>query len=149
MTRIREDVHVHAPAAALYDRIASLPARARAGAALPLRRELAGMAAGETEPPALVVLLETDGGDDGASLTQRGAFRSLRWELHAEGPREVHIAAEAACRPADGLFGVLLEPWLREPRLRQALRDLLWFLKQAAEQDAGSGSARASVHEGP
>jgi hypothetical protein len=45
----------------------------------------------------------------------------------------VHVTVEAEYRPAAGLLGGLLEPVLHRPLRQQALRDVVWRLKQVAE----------------
>ncbi|MEZ4501377.1 MAG: hypothetical protein R3C39_01995 [Dehalococcoidia bacterium] len=61
------------------------------------------------------------------------ALEGLRWALFAEGPRQVHVTVEAEYRPASGFLGGLLEPVLHRPLRQQALRDVVWRLKQVAE----------------
>lgn len=141
MTRfVRDDVHIHAPAETVraqltlgapnaYDWLPEAFADRQIDdetfcfrLALPLRSERA----------ALVL-----GGDDGRAIELvaegPGAIRALSWVVNVEGPREVHLIAEAVYEPAGGPFGWLLELALHRPVRRQALRDALWRLKLSAE----------------
>lgn len=140
--RIREDVHVHAGAAAIHRRLLALhsydqwlaPAFRDYRAddegcaftlALPLRAERARLRRDGIEEGAVVFV--RDGG---------GVFESITWALHAEGPRELHVTVEAAYHPAGGPLGAFLETLLHRPHRAQALRDSLWRLKQLIETEA-------------
>ena len=146
VNRLREDVHIHASAQAVYRALSALdghgewlPPRFRdydaSGThvsfelALPLRRERARLRVAADEAPELLVLAQ-----DGDAA---GAVTSLTWALHEESPAEVHLTLEAEYRPAGGPLGALLEPALYRPLRRQAFRDALWRLKLAIEGPAG------------
>ena len=141
MTRsLRDDIHIHADVEAvrahllplaeeryrwLPDAFADRRIDERALSfrlALPLRNE-----------PAVLVL----DGDDGRAIefvaSGPSAIRAWTWVLNAEGPREVHLVAEAVYEPAGGPIGWLLEIALHRAVRRQALRDALWRLKLAVE----------------
>jgi hypothetical protein len=139
--RLREDVHIHAPAGEVYDRLVSLgadrqwlpPAFADIEAserelsfalALPGRTERAHLAVGANEPPTFVEF-ESVNGDSGIGR--------LTWALNPEGAREVHVTVETAYEPAGGPLGWLVEEAVHRPVRRQAFRDLLWRLKLLVE----------------
>lgn len=142
--RIREDVHVHAAAQAIRERILDLatyddwlaPAfrdyRADGegcsfALALPGRTEQGRLRRGGVEERAVTLLRDDIGG--GGSV-----YESITWALHAESPREVHLTVEAAYTPAGGIAGSILEATVHRPHRTQALRDSLWRLKQLAER---------------
>lgn len=142
MNRIREDVHIHARADAIFEwlefaRLTSwLPISFREphienGALafrlpLPLLDRDAHFRVEDQEPPrALVLRAEANGA--------RPALDSLEVALHEEGVRNVHVTAEVAYEPAGGPIGALLEVAMHAPLRRQALRDVLWRLKLLAE----------------
>jgi hypothetical protein len=139
--RLREDVHIHAPAAEVYDRLVGLdkdhawlpPAFSDFEAAggeiafaltLPMRTERARLAVAADEPPTFVEFSAVDG---------VGGVVLLSWALNPEGPRDVHLTVEAGYEPLAGLAGWLLEETLHRPVRRQALRDALWRLKLLVE----------------
>jgi hypothetical protein len=136
---VREDVHIHAPADAVFALLSSsdatwLPAAFESFEAgdtqltftlvLPLRRERARLERASVDAP---WLLEFSA--DGAS----SAVTALTWVVNAESPSEVHVAAELAYVPAAGPLGWALEETLQRPARAQALRDALWRLKLVAE----------------
>lgn len=141
MRRLREDVHIHAPAAAVYERLVGLhadhqwlpPAFADFEAAggeiafalaLPLRTERARLAVATDEPPTFVEFAAVDGG---------GGVELLSWALNPEGAREVHLTVEAGYQPSGGPLGWLMEEAVHRPVRRQAFRDALWRLKLLVE----------------
>ncbi|MSQ37748.1 MAG: hypothetical protein EXR61_05485 [Chloroflexi bacterium] len=137
---LRDDIHIHAPVEEVRalllplaeERYRWLPeafADRRIDEqalsfrlALPLRSE-----------SAVLVL----GGDDGRAIefvaSGPSVIRALTWVVNAEGPREVHLIAEAVYEPAGGPIGWLLEMALHRSVRRQALRDALWRLKLVVE----------------
>jgi hypothetical protein len=138
--RIREDVHLHAPAPAVRQRILDLstydewlaPAFRDFRAddegwsftlALPGRTEAGRLRRGGIEDGAVTFV--QDGG---------GVIHSLTWAMHAESTREVHLTAEITYAPAGGIAGNVLEMTVHRPHRVQALRDSLWALKQLVEQ---------------
>ncbi|MCC6236909.1 MAG: hypothetical protein IT299_04960, partial [Dehalococcoidia bacterium] len=152
MNRIREDVHIHATAGAIFERLALpeavrwLPASfrdARAEAAtdgadtadievlafrlaLPmLDRHVELRIHEEVAPHVLSLRAHVNG--------SRPAVEAFDWGLHQEGANNVHVTAEFAYEPAGGPFGALLEAAVHAPLRRQALRDALWRLKLLAE----------------
>ncbi|MGE0229229.1 MAG: SRPBCC family protein [Dehalococcoidia bacterium] len=139
MRRIREDVHIHAPAYEVYDRVRAFESHGewlppafeevRGDAEsiafallLPARRERAHLEVVAAEPPRALELAD-----------RNGALWALGWGLNVEGPREVHLTAEIAYEPAGGAIGWLLEETMHRPMRRQALRDALWRLKLLIE----------------
>lgn len=139
MRRLREDVHVHAPAEEVYGRLSQLdthhewlPAafsEVRGDTteiefvlALPGRRERARLTVATAEPPRMLEFADADGRAWG-----------LAWAVNQEGPREVHLTAEIAYEPARGAFGWVMEETAHRPMRRQALRDALWRLKLLIE----------------
>lgn len=157
MNRIREDVHIHASAAAIFERLALteavrwLPAsfrdaRAEAGSngadaevlsfrlALPLLdRAVELRIHEELAPYALSLRAHVNG--------TRPAVEALDWGLHQEGANNVHVTAEFAYEPAGGPLGALFEVAMHAPLRRQALRDALWRLKLLAEGQVADPSA--------
>lgn len=150
MTAIREDVHIHAEAPAVYRRLAELESlgewlperfrdiraegeRCAFTLALPLRTEGARLrVATATEPYALT--LADENADDGrANGARPAAIESLHWELQPEGRGEVHVTLAAGYRAPGGIAGPLLDLLLFRPHRRQALRDALWRLKRLVE----------------
>ena len=147
--RLREDVHIHAPAAAVFAHVADLggyaewlPRTFSAVAAqdehieflltLPGCTQPARLAVAAREAPAYLELAADAGAEP-------SAVEALSWAVSPEGPREVHLAVELAYRPAGGLLGGLAEPSLHGPLRRQALRDALWRLKQRVEAATRGG----------
>ncbi|MSQ36595.1 MAG: hypothetical protein EXR63_05605 [Dehalococcoidia bacterium] len=141
MRLLREDVHVHAAADAVYTLVREPEHRARwfgpavaelaqAGDALvfrlplPLRSERAQLVLAADEAPRLLTY---------AANGVPTAVGAVTWVLRAEGPAEVHVSMEAGYTPASGPLGWLLEEVLHRPHRRQALRDSLWRLKLIAE----------------
>jgi hypothetical protein len=142
---VREDIHIHARAAEIYERVTAFDAlaawlppsiaapREEDGAlAFRLRLPLHGasearLAVADSDPPSYVSLEAPNDARD------RGALDALRWALHQEAERNVHVTLEVEYRPAGGLLGSLLEAAIHAPLRRQALRDTLWRLKQVAE----------------
>lgn len=134
MTAIREDVHIHAEAAAVYSLLAApgsldetLPELLRGpdasgGIRTPFRILRA------EEPRLLTIAPGSEGG-----RTAPPDIESLHWDLQPEGRGEVHVTLAAGYRPAGGLTGPLLDLLLHRPRRRQALRDALWRLKRRVE----------------
>ena len=134
MTAIREDVHIHAEAAAVYSLLAApgsldetLPELLRGpdasgGIRTPFRILRA------EEPRLLTIAPGSEGG-----RTAPPDIESLHWDLQPEGRREVHVTLAVGYRPAGGLTGPLLDLLLHRPRRRQALRDALWRLKRRVE----------------
>lgn len=145
MTRLREDIHIHAPALAVFERIADfegalnwLPPSFRARRvdadalefvlSLPMHGGgLTRLVPGEQETPWFLDLRSEH------SNGTRPAVEGLAWALHQESPQNVHVTLEAEYEPAGGPFGPLLEMAVHAPLRRQALRDTLWRLKQVAE----------------
>jgi hypothetical protein len=138
--RIREDVHLHASAAAVQQRILDLTTYDQWLApafrdfrtddegwsftlALPGRTEQGRLRRGGIEAGA-VTFVQDDG----------GSVESLTWAMHAESPREVHLTVELTYVPAGGLAGNVLEVTVHRPHRVQALRDSLWAFKQLVEQ---------------
>lgn len=141
---MREDVHIHAQADAIYALLSTAdgswlpPAFESFEAAdaylaftlvLPLRREQARLLRTSAEAPRLLEFAA----EDGAS-----AVRALTWVVNLESPGEAHVAGELAYVPASGPLGWALEETLQRPARAQALRDALWRLKLVAE---GNGPA--------
>jgi hypothetical protein len=144
MAILREDIHVRAAIAEVFEHVATLedsvawlPGSFRdleaSGETLSFRLALpfdarhASMRVTTDEGPAFLEL-RPDESTEGAP-----ALDGLRWALFEEGPRQVHVTIEAEYRPAGGLLGGLLEPVLHRPLRQQALRDVVWRLKQVAE----------------
>jgi hypothetical protein len=136
---LREDVHIHAAATAVFERLIEpapewWPAAVtgidtRDGGlafslALAGRTERAALARASEEPPRFLEFL-ADG--------EPNALRALRWVVNDEGPREVHLIAELAYEPASGAMGWMLEETVHRPSRRQVLRDALWRLKLLIE----------------
>jgi len=132
--RLREDVHIHAPADEVYGRLRQFESHGewlppafeeiRGDAesiafalVLPVRRERAHLEVVLAEPPRALDLLDQNGGGWG-----------LAWGLNVEGPREVHLTAEIAYEPAGGPLGWVMEETMHRPMRRPALRDALWRL---------------------
>jgi hypothetical protein len=147
MRHIREDVHIHAPAAEIFERLAALEsppawlppsfreARVEGDAlafrlALPLLDREAELGVAEREPPTVLSLRAQ--GSNGT----HPAIEAFDWALHQENANNVHVTAEFAYQPAAGLLGPLLEMAVHAPLRRQALRDALWRLKLLAEGQA-------------
>ena len=143
--RIREDVHLHAPAHAVQQRILDLttydqwlaPAFRDFHAddegwsftlALPGRTEQGRLRRGGIEAGAVTFVRDGSGTVD-----------ALTWAMHAESTREVHLTVELAYVPAGGLAGNILEATVHRPSRVQALRDSLWALKQLLEAAAREG----------
>ncbi len=142
MNRIREDVHIHARADAIFEwldfarmvswlPIAFREPRIEDGALafrlpLPLLDRDAHLLVEGHEPPRALVLRAASNG-------VRPALESLELALHEEGVRNVHVTAEVAYEPAGGPLGGLLEMAVHAPLRRQSLRDVLWRLKLLAE----------------
>jgi hypothetical protein len=144
LPRLREDIHIHAPQRDVYSHLRALDRYQRwlprafrdvrgDGAtldftlALGLRSERGRLAVDVEEPHSYLELA-------GATLANGGqtAIDALAWYVSAEGPREVHLIAEARYEPR-GVVGAMLElPLLRAQR-RQVLRDMLWRLKHLVE----------------
>ena len=147
MSRLIEDVHIHAAAAEVFARVEAtssygewLPrcfrevdGDSRGGfactLALPLRSEAVRLEPARVEAPALLHFRASDGA--------RG-FESLTWQLSVEGPREVHLELQAVYTPAGGFPGAVLDVLLLRAHRRQALRDALWRLKHVLESDGPS-----------
>jgi len=151
LVRIREDVHVHASAQAVLQRVLDLatydewlaPAFRDYRAddegcsfdlVLPGRVDHARLRRGGVEAGAFSLV--RDGANSGA-----GAVDSIVWAMHSESAREVHLTAEMAYLPASG-FGTILETTVHRPNRTQALRDSLWALKQLLEAAAREQAAR-------
>ena len=151
LVRIREDVHVHASAQAVLQRVLDLstydewlaPAFRDYRAddegcsfdlVLPGRVEHARLRRGGVEAGAFSLVR------DGANASGAGALDSIVWAMHSESAREVHLTAEMAYVPAGG-FGAILETTVHRPNRTQALRDSLWALKQLLESAAGEARA--------
>ncbi|MCY4640261.1 MAG: hypothetical protein OXC94_07975 [Chloroflexi bacterium] len=150
MRAIREDVHIHAEARAVYRRLAvpealgkSLPdlfrvVGARTGAPTIVARpgiDASGVPlviARAEEPRTLTLVAEGGGRADGAP-----PIEALRWELQPEGTGEVHVSIFADFGTPAGVAGPLLDLFIHRPRRRQALRDALWRLKGLAENRPG------------
>ena len=146
MRLLREDVHIHATAAAVYERLIGLhndhdwlpPAfgdievadgEFAFALALPLRTERARLAVAADEPPTFVEFAAVD--DHGANGGP--AIERLSWALNAEGPRDVHVTLEAGYEPSGGPLGWIVEEAVHRPVRRQAFRDALWRLKLLVE----------------
>lgn len=144
MRYIREDVHIHAPAAEIFERLAALEAppawlppsfrEARIEGdtlafrlSLPLLDRESHLAVAERQAPTALSLREQH--SNGA----HPAVEAFDWALHQENANNVHVTAEFAYEPAGGPLGSLLEMALHAPLRRQALRDALWRLKLLAE----------------
>ena len=145
MSRLVEDLHIHAAADEVFARVEAtgsygewLPRCFRevdgnsdgalvATLALPLRSESVRLEPAQVEAPALLHFRSVDGGE---------AFDSLTWSLSAEGPREVHLELQAVYTPAGGFPGAVLDVLLLRSYRRQALRDALWRLKYVLEGNA-------------
>jgi hypothetical protein len=151
VNRIREDVHIHAPSAAIFERLTFtevvrwLPVSFRGAAAegdalsfrlaLPLHDRAVELRVEEQSPPAWLSLRAH------AANGTRPAIEALDWALHPEGVNNVHVTAEFAYFPAGGPLGALLETAVHAPLRRQALRDALWRLKLLAEGQVAEPSA--------
>ncbi len=139
MRRLREDVHIHAPADEVYGRLRAFESHREwlppafdgveadddaiaFALLLPVRRERARLEVVAAEPPRVLELADGNGGGWG-----------LAWGVNIEGPREVHLTAEIAYEPAGGPLGWVLEETMHRPMRRQALRDALWRLKLLIE----------------
>jgi hypothetical protein len=140
MVRVREDVHVHVPAAELRPLLDDPSAfevwlgpqfsdlnversQWSLDLRLPGRRERITLRATPQED-GLVVYERAD---------PASPVSTLSMALFSEGPREVHLTVEVEYEPAGGLLAPLLEPLLHRPHRAQALRDSLWKLKQHVE----------------
>ena len=148
MSRLVEDIHIHASAAEVFARVEEttsygewLPRCFRevggdacgglaCTLALPLRSEAVRLEPAQIEAPALLHFRASDGA--------RG-FELLTWQLSAEGPCEVHVELQAVYTPAGGFLGAALDVLLLRAHRRQALRDALWRLKHVLEGDAPPG----------
>lgn len=149
MALVREDIHIHARAAEIYERVTafddlaawlppSIAAPREEDGALAFRLRLplhgaseARLAIADSDPPSYVSLEAATAAANGAR--HDGALDALRWALHQEAEHNVHVTLEVEYRPAGGLLGSLLEAAIHAPLRRQALRDTLWRLKQVAE----------------
>ena len=157
MAAVREDIHIRAEAAAVFERVADLEAalewlppsfrdpsaendRLDFALPLPLDRREAHLTIADREPPSFLRLAAT--GENGSV----GAVESLAWALHVESPQNVHVTVEMAYAPSTSLLGGLLEAAIHAPMRRQALRDALWRLKQVCEGREPSGHP---LGEGP
>lgn len=137
---IREDVHIHASADAVFERLADLagyrdwlPASFSDVAAEDGTLTFAIALPGRSQPARLAVTAEERPGYlELATAEADAAVRSLSWSVRPEG-REVYLLAEVAYQPASGLFGAMAESTLHGGLRRQALRDALWRLKQRIE----------------
>lgn len=146
LVRLREDVHVHASAQAVQQRILDLatydewlPPQFRDFHAddegwsftlvLPGRTEQGRVRRGGIEAGAVTFVRDGD-----------GAIDSLTWAMHAESPREVHLTLEFAYVSAGGLGGNILEMTVHRPHRVQALRDWLWRLKHVLEGRTADGA---------
>ncbi|MGE3960832.1 MAG: SRPBCC family protein [Dehalococcoidia bacterium] len=140
LATIREDIHLHIPAAEARAAVADPTAY---GAWLP---DSIGNYQADTE--GLRIDIELPGRTETLSvrrapsddhrevlfrLDRGGAVEELAWGLHSEGQRECHITIEIAYRPASGFVGGAMETLLHRPQRTQAIRDLLWNLKRALE----------------
>lgn len=136
---VREDVHIHATADAVYALLSAgdaawLPLEIEsfeqtAGQlmftlVLPLRREQARLVRTSADAPRVLEFAADGSASDVTALT---------WVVNAESPSEVHVVAELAYLPASGVLGWALEETLHRPARTQALRDALWRLKLVAE----------------
>jgi hypothetical protein len=136
---LREDVHIHAPATEVYERLVepapiwwppAVSGLSTTGGGLSFTLGLAGrservaLTRASDEPPHFLEFL-ADG--------EIGGVRALRWVVNDEGPREVHLIAELTYEPAGGGLGWMLEETVHRPGRRQALRDALWRLKLLVE----------------
>ena len=148
MSRLVEDIHIHAAADEVFARVEAtasygewLPrcfrevgGDSRGGfactLALPLRSEAVRLEPAQIEAPALLRFRASDGAH---------GFESLTWQLSAEGPHEVHVELQAVYMPAGGFLGAALDVLLLRAYRRQALRDALWRLKHVLEGDAPPG----------
>ena len=144
MRSIREDVHIHADARAVYRRLAALESL---GTALPRLFRSAGdgsrrvipqptidasgvpLVIARAEEPLSLTLAPGGGGDSEGPPR----LEELRWELQREGSGEAHLTVAAEYRRPVGVAGPLLDLLLHRPRRRQALRDALWHLKELVE----------------
>lgn len=149
MTRLQEDIHIHAPAEAVFARLSDiesyaswLPSHFRElqaaegvlsfALALPLGRRRSRLVLSEATQHSYVELRPAPGTEGDAK-----AFERIAWGLDREGSRDVHLTAEATYALPAGPLGPLLDLMLlRSPR-RQALREALWRLKQHVEAEAG------------
>ncbi|MGE3857429.1 MAG: hypothetical protein AB7G21_10795 [Dehalococcoidia bacterium] len=139
LVRIREDVHLHAPAHAVHQRLLDLATYDEwlAPQFRDFRADDEGWSAtlvlpGRAEP----ARLRRGGIEDGAVTFVRdgdSAVDTLTWAMHAETPREVHLTVELAYLPAGGLGGNIMEMTVHRPHRVQVLRDWLWRLKQVLE----------------
>lgn len=144
LRHIREDIHIHAPATEIFERIAALAtppawlppsfrdARIEDDAlafrlSLPLLDRAAHLGVAERDVPVALSLREQH------SNGTKPAVEAFDWALHQESANNVHVTAEFAYEPAGGLLGPLLELAFHAPLRRQALRDALWRLKLLAE----------------
>jgi uncharacterized membrane protein len=159
VTAIREEVHIHAEAPAVYRRLTALESlgewlpecfrdvraegeRCAFTLALPLRTEVARLRiarlriASAREPYALTLATDTAivraalAGANGSGVP---AIESLHWELQPEGRGEVHVTLATGYRAPGGIAGPLLDLLIYRPHRRQALRDALWRLKYLVE----------------
>lgn len=141
---VREDVHIHVEPAAIQRRILAIasyedwlgPAFRGFTAddegftftlSLPTRTERGRLRRAGIEAGAVTFVRDSD-----------GAYESLTWAQHVEGPREVHLTVEATYRPATGLIGAFLETLFHRPHRTQALRESLWNLKHLLEAERES-----------
>ena len=152
MPRLREDIHIHAPQRAVYEHLRALDRYERwlprafrdlradgetldFTLALALRSERGRLAVEVEEPPEYLELAGAPPAADGG----QPALETLAWYVSAEGPREVHLIAEARYEPR-GVVGAMFElPLLRAQR-RQVLRDMLWRLKHLVEGRGPDGA---------
>ena len=171
VNRIREDVHIHASAHAIFERLALpeavrwLPAAFRDARTARAARTPDGTPDGidgatpGTMHDVLAFRLALPLLDRHVELriheeiapvalslrahlnSSRPAVEAFDWGLHQEGSNNVHVTAEFAYEPAGGPLGALLEAAVHAPLRRQALRDALWRLKLLAEGQVADPSA--------
>ncbi len=157
MSAIREDVHIHAAAPVVYERLAELESlgawlpepfrevraegeRCAFELALPLRTERARLRVTEAAAPHALTLTAvcaaagaSSANGKGTSRASASAIDSLHWRLQPEGRGEVHVTVAAGYRAPGGIVGPLLDLLLYRPHRRQALRNALWRLKRLVE----------------
>ncbi len=149
MTTLQEDIHIHAPAEAVFAQLSDIESyaswlpshfrdlRAAEGVlsfalALPLGQRRSRLVLTEATEFSYVELKPTPGTEGAAK-----AFERIAWGLDREGTRDVHLTAEATYSLPAGPLGPLLDLTLLRGARRQALREALWRLKQHVEADAG------------
>jgi hypothetical protein len=142
LSKVREDIHIHAPYNIVRDRLLSiskhgdwLGSRFRDyeadGEALAFTLALPG----RSETGRLTVDASDQFGVRYARNGAGGEIAEMNWAIHVETAQDVHLTVETVFEPRGGLLGPLLELALLRPQRTQALRDSIWNLKQVIERE--------------